>query len=226
MTVRRRHLRKSLPCKVFCTSAPPCVGHWLYIPFGQRRLNRPAGSGLRRFSTSSQPTHVPCSCAETPPPESGYLRSSVSLRPAHPPSVAAGEQEASVLGKEPEPREAQEQMLKWDGGTQHTLQSSTEYTADTPLHKNSFSRPVKAENKCHNTWRKLTQPTVTCKLQTLGDLSYWETVQEKTTSGVRTSCRSSKKENALSLACSGASTLILKKKKKRGKNCFLHCFST
>lgn len=154
---------------------------WLYILFGQRRLTSPEGSGLQCFSASSQPTHVPCSCAETPPLESGYLRSSVSLRLAHPPSVVAGEQEALGLGKEPEPQEAQEQMLKWDGGTHNMTCSHPLSIQQTLPYVKTFSRPVRAENKCHNTWRKLTQPTVTCKLQTL-DLLYWETVQEKATS--------------------------------------------
>lgn len=193
---------------------------------GQRRPDSPTASGPWRFSTSGQPPRVPCSCAETPPLESGCLRSSVSLRPAHPPWVAGGEQEAWVLGKEPEPREAQEQTLKRDGETQHNLQSRTEYTADTPLHKNSFSRPVKAENKRHNAWRKLTQPTATCKLQTLGGLSYWETVQEKTTSGTRASCRSCKKRKRSQFGMWRCQPLDLKREKEKEELFFTSCFST
>lgn len=167
-------------------------------------------------SPSRQPAAVPCSCAETPPLGSGCLRSSVSLRPAHPPWAVVGELEALALGKEPEPREGQEQMLKRDGGGHKTSCSHPlGKAADTPSHKTSFSRAVKAENRCHATRRKLTQPAVTCKLQMLGDLLYWEPVQEKTTSGRRASCRSCKKESALGLARSRASILIKNNKKLR-----------
>lgn len=70
----------------------------------------------------------------------------------------------------------------WHGwGTHNTTHSHPLSAQQTPPHnKNALSRAAQAENKCHNTWRKL-QPTATCKLQTFGELSYWEAFQEEIT---------------------------------------------
>lgn len=70
----------------------------------------------------------------------------------------------------------------WHGwGTHNTTHCHPLSAQQTPPHnKKALSRAAQAENKCHNTWRKL-QPTATCKLQTFRELSYWKAFQEEIT---------------------------------------------
>lgn len=95
----------------------------------------------------------------------------------------------------------------WNGqGTHNTTHSHPLSAQQTPPHnKNALSRAAQAENKCHNTWRKL-EPTATCKLQTFRELLYWEAFQEEITRHESFLQILQKKEHTLSLAGSGASS--------------------
>lgn len=112
----------------------------------------------------------------------------------------------------------------WNGwGTHNTTHSQPLSAQQTPLHnKNALSRAAQAENKCHNTWRKL-QPTATCKLQTFRELSYWEAFQEEITRH-ESFLQILQKKNTLSVwqAAVPAPPVREEKKMKKRKNYFLH----